>query len=249
MEGSFDRERASGNQVNTLKSEHLREGVRPIVACIYRRDEDLAPEDLEEIEHIKETGQDVDYYGTKKYWSKEGMMNSGRQTYAISAVNERDKYSEMYFNCTGVVAVGIDKETRQEISILSHQDPEQFLEKYKEQYEEHLTDVLRTFLTRAEPGTVDIAIFGGNTRTVRASEYVDSIKTVSDICAKSVGFEPVVLTGPNMVGGGSTNIYFNTQKRRLHLVRPEQVKSSLNESHAPKDIDRNIQRWRRTTSA
>ena len=66
------------------------------------------------------------------------------------------------------------------------------------------------------------------------------------IFVMKVLFVPVVLTGPSGPTEASqhaTVISFDTQNRRLFLVRPEQMHSEFNNSFLPSDVKRQNDEW------
>ena len=51
------------------------------------------------------------------------------------------------------------------------------------------------------------------------------------------------MTGPNMrINDGSTNVYLDTQNRRLYIARPLQ-ESIANESYTPDELDKKNKDW------
>lgn len=60
---------------------------------------------------------------------------------------------------------------------------------------------------------------------------------------REFGFEPVILTGPSVNLEYATNVYLDTQNRRLYLIRPEQPEHSTNNSYLPRDFKKNQKNW------
>ena len=89
-------------------------------------------------------------------------------------------------------------------------------------------------------GSVDVVIFGGN-----PALYEESIKSLADICKSNFDFEPVILTGPNRIGGydGFTSVFLDTQNRRLYLTRPEQPDYKTNGSYLPSRYGVEKEKW------
>lgn len=158
--------------VDTKKSEHLNDGVQPIIVSIM--DKESARLSSDELEKIIAEGEYVDYYGDPHTLRENNMLNAGYQTYTVSDINEKDKYSKGYFNCTGIVAIGISKETNREISLLSHQDPWEFLGTSEADFDEDISMVLKKIKHSCVDGTIDIVAFGGH--NTRPKEHKDSIK-------------------------------------------------------------------------
>ncbi len=101
---------------NTLKSEHLKEGVKPIMACIF---DDENPSERRAFEALdQERALSVDYFFRDETMHEKELTNAGEKTYVISPNNEQDKFSYGYKNCTGVVVVGRSKENGKEISFM-----------------------------------------------------------------------------------------------------------------------------------
>lgn len=223
---------------NSLRSEHL-EDVRPIIACLCDT-KNLDPETSKVLDHIATTGQKIDYYGDTVDLDVRNIRNAGARTYVISETNTKDKYSEEYANCTGVAFVGTDKDTGEQISFLSHQDPEIFLDLYKKRFKKDLASAIQTHRERSSPGTIDAVIFGGNRSFGDLTEYAASIKNLSSICRKELGFDPTVLTGPNIAESGRTSAFLDTQNRRLYVVRPTQRENQTNESYLAEDVKKKI---------
>lgn len=244
LEGFFQKE----PEKNSLQSEHL-ENIRPIIACLCD-EKNLDPETSKVLNHITATGQKIDFYGDVVVLDERNIRNAGMGTYVISETNKTDKYSEEYANCTGIALVGTDKDTGEQISFLSHQNPPIFLDVYKRRFKKDLISAIRTHKERSLPGTVDAVIFGGN-RSFFArdlSEYSKSIKMLSDICKGELSFEPTVLTGPNIeTETGKTAAFLDTQNRRLYIVRPAQQSNKTNESYLAKDVKKNVNsgRWQK----
>ena len=109
-------------EVDIVRSEHLKEGVSPIVACVENTDsEESVIEKLSDKQRQKAFY--VNYYEPAFFAENKDIITNDDGIYFISPVNERDKYSFDYRNCTGVIAVGISKRNRKNISFLTHQHP------------------------------------------------------------------------------------------------------------------------------
>ncbi|MCX6717290.1 MAG: hypothetical protein NTU76_01265 [Candidatus Taylorbacteria bacterium] len=68
-------------------------------------------------------------YGEDK---EKGIKSAGPETYVISPITEQNLFSDKYMNCTGTVGIGRDKISGKEISFISHQDPDYFINKGQE---------------------------------------------------------------------------------------------------------------------
>ena len=218
------------NQQEIPQTRILREGVRPIMACVgskkdfgTQNDEIEAKFDSPDVKHI-------DYSDEVENHIKNGFRHGGFETYVMSKIDSQNKISSEFYDCTGIVAVGVDKESGENISFMSHQDPKEFLYGYKEKFLKDLIAHLRELINRSEAQTLDITIFGGNFLTPGRylniqnesyiKNYLESISTMSNIIRFEVGFEPVIISGPKIIAGYDT-AYFDNKERRLYLVRPK----------------------------
>lgn len=230
--------------------EYLKEGVRPIMADLL--DKNNIGNFETEIEKIKKEGEYINFHGEPEVLAENKITHAGRRTYVISDVNERDKYSDGYWNCTGIAVIGIDKKTQKEVSFLSHQAPTVISKINKNSFENDLSKSIELMLQRCEDGTVDVVMFGGryvvsNPEFFKKTmaEYIVATKTVKNICFKKLGFEPLVIAGPDMRGYPSTSVYLDTQERRLYLLRPPQKDNLTNSSFKPSDVKEESRKWPR----
>jgi len=139
MEQNFIEQRAaqsediSKNEINTLHSEHLTNGEKPIIASV----EGYANMSVKEIADgsnrfrifTERDENNIDYveYGGNTIFQKEhGFLTDEIGEYSISPVDNKGKVSTGYIMCTGVIGVGKDKERNENISFLSHQCPQFF---------------------------------------------------------------------------------------------------------------------------
>lgn len=238
---------------NPLKSEHLKEGVKPIMAGIGTPDQFKSHPGAEEemfrdINSNKSRILNVDYYGNPKDLAEQKFKNAGESSYAISPIDNSNKFSKGFANCTGLVVAGQDKETGENISFLSHQDPSHFLEE-RDNKKGHFLDDLRQRLNelkeRSVDGTIDAIIVGGNyfkNEEGYKKQYLGSIKLLSEEALKILGFEPVVMTGPKRVGYGRDNVYYDNEQRRLYIMRPE-VGNATTESYVRSKIEEQEKKW------
>lgn len=236
---------------NPLKSEHLKEGMNPIIACVGTYD------DFNVDETPKNT-HDVDFYGGEKYWGDKNFKNFGQGSHVISTVDNANKLSRSYKNCTGVIVAGQDKETGENISFLSHQFPFDLLptDEYRTRFVNDLQQQLEEIKQKCIPGTIDAIVVGGNypqedvpDKKVKAEEYQrsykETIELLSDEVSKTLGFEPVVIIGPKMAEGSDSVLYDN-KNRRLYLARAEVGKFSA-EAFNPKDFEIQAKKWSEMT--
>jgi hypothetical protein len=246
------------NSKEALRSEHLNNGVSPIMFCVgstkqfgdiiaLKKDSfDNNPEDLDDKNHLNY--HDIDYDGDPWDLNMSKFKNAGEQTYVISIVDNLDKYSKRFVNCTGIVATGLDKKINQNISLLSHQDPEYFLSsnsreqaRFVRDLEERLSELKR----RSEKGTIDAGIIGG--KYIKyipefQKQYLESIKFLSKIIKNILGFEPVILTGSKK-GAGDDTVFYQNNQRRLYILRPD-IGDGSTETYSPSDIKKQKEKWR-----
>ncbi|MCL4400072.1 hypothetical protein M1506_02220 [Patescibacteria group bacterium] len=250
---SEEEKRREGIEWQEGSKSHLKKGVRPIMACVEAR-EQLEKSHGAELEEFLRSIDDlsnskiVNYYGSPRELQEQNFGNGGVDSYVISTVDGTDKLSTSFRNCTGVAASGVDKETGENISFLSHEDPRYFLSE-KENSNRFAYDLegrLRELKERSAEGTIDAVIIGGNYYKPLGlfnyvKDYKDSIKFLSKEIAKVLGFEPMVMTGPK-VTHGIDNVFLNNKERRLYLVRPE-VGNETTENYMPSDLEEQRKKW------
>ncbi len=209
-------------------NEHLKPGVKPIIACVGTQ-EDFVNNLEATLDTRRQTNEILGAvqrvaYGNKDL-AKEGFLVNETPNYVISPINARDKTSREYVDCTGMVVAGLDKETGENISFLTHQDPKKFLNEDKDKFTNDLKKRFAEIRDRCQPGTIDAVIFGGAYFDHPAfknlkENYVNSIKVLSKVIEGDLGFEPVVINGPK-IGAGWDNCIYDNGNRRLYMVRPE----------------------------
>jgi hypothetical protein len=253
-------EKVPRESVDPLKSEHLKEGTSPIMVCVGTPEQfDENPGDEEKFflrEKSSHSIHNVDYFGDPSNLVEQGFKNAGRRSYVISPVDTLDKFSRTFKNCTGMIVTGQDKETGENISFMSHQYPGHFLldDEAGGKFGSDLRERLRELKEKSVDGTIDAVIVGGNYlkkayfKRIGESDdakfrhnYIDSIKLLSTEVQIVFGFEPVVITGPKMVGGAD-DIFYDNKHRRLYAMRPEVGKKST-KSFMPKDIETEAKKW------
>jgi hypothetical protein len=211
---------------NTLKSEHLNEGVKPVIGGIYDRIE-MTDKDRDFFKDFKNNAEFIDFKIKPEQAIKNKLYNKGMKTYVISQINKENKYSKEYFDCTAVYATGIDIDTGENISFLSHQNPEQFLKNnnISVSLKEDLNKSLNELIRRSKPGSIDAVVLGGNKDNQNSNsisdadmnkmnpqqimDYMDqqntnpfdkyrkSINYLSKIIFEKLNFYPTVISGPN----------------------------------------------------
>jgi hypothetical protein len=175
---------------------------------------------------------------------KEGLITGGDNQYVMSGVNSKDKFSSGFYGCVGLVVVGIDKDSGENISIGLHTplyDPDV---DYKDRGLNSLALNLRAQLNSLKEqcleGSIDSVMLGG----LIDETYGDSDKEIYTKTSDFIGYqvEQVIGARPTIAGGpkrlsiekktskefqnssqGDT-FYFDNARRRLYLVRPEYLK-------------------------
>jgi hypothetical protein len=226
------------------KFNHLEKGFKPIRVCIddienissfFNKNEEKF-KDENKLDNVDFNAEDISFY------SENNMLNGGIGTYVISDINSKNKASRGFFDCTGLVLVGEDKNTNKNISILTHQDPKKILNsELTDSFKHHLLENIQKLLEKSKKGSIDAIIIGGNS-LFNYQNFIKSIKFINEICHSKLNFEPTVITGPKEYGSNKnyTNIYFDNENRNLHLFMPEQKENLSYHDFQPKDIDEQI---------
>jgi len=237
-----------------LEQKHLHAGVDPIRAGMVDISLPIDGETLSAIHKIRESGDNVDYFEEDDTaLSERGLLSSvfekGKSGYAISSVNEHNKFSEGYRYCTGLVVVGKKKDGTGNISFISHQDPAQVIApQYQEGFKKAVTRSIEKIVEECEPGTIDAMIVGGSAKknahifSAGVERYKDVITALSGVVSQVLGFEPVVVTGPN-AEAGDTAIYFENDTRHLFFERRAQENNNLEHPYSPSEIDKQSEGW------
>ncbi|MEI7689063.1 MAG: hypothetical protein WCI91_02650 [Candidatus Nomurabacteria bacterium] len=211
---------------NTLKNEHLDPKFKPIIGGIYDRN-NLDKETLDFLNDFKKNAINLDFKLNKEKFLSDKTGKQKEGTYLISQIDSNNKISEGYFDCLGVCFSGIDKNTKENISFISHQNPEALLENIniRQRFKDDLNKTMNNFIDRCVQGTIDIVIVGGNKdinyidpiqnvdiekmNSKQIQEYMDkqyegpfekyrkSAFFVSNIIFNKVNYYPVIISGPN----------------------------------------------------
>lgn len=237
------------NEQNPPGYEHLKDGVKPIMTCaghfsqfVDDPGETVALSTL--LENVRKTEQDPNifnlrFYGEEDYFKKNQILNGGRRSYVISPIDSRNKICKDYTDCPGIAVAGRRKDTREEVSFLSHQNPGYFL-RTKEEKERFLADLksrLREMKEICEPGTIDAVLFAGrdndknpaskfrhNTDTkepfrTEHDEYIESIELLQNLIKDELGFMPAIPIEPKKTY--EEEVFYNTLHRRLYIIHPK----------------------------
>ncbi|MEI7765065.1 MAG: hypothetical protein WCI93_00600 [bacterium] len=220
---------------------HLEGNFQPIKVCIHNKGNFENSPFVGNYEY-KNYFEDVDYSASPRYYKLNKMLNGGWETYVISDANSNNKFTQGLFDCTGFIVVAEDKNTNQNISILSHQDPKKFLEpKLIDSFKLDLAESLKKISMRAKKGSVDAIIYGGNRFGGNSNNFEKSIKLVSEIIYNELGFKPTVTTAPKE-DVGSSDIYFDNKNRRAYLFVPEQKKDITLEEFHPDNVIEQVEK-------
>lgn len=196
--------------------------------------------------------QNVDFGAYPDVLDKNGFKNDGKHSYVISPVDNKDKFSKGFVNCTGLLVAGKDKNTGEDVSLLSHENPGHFLngEKSEEIFSGDIRNRLNELKERCIDGTIDAIIVGGNYFKGNEGEnfwekyqddYFRSVGALSKEVLNVFNFEPIVITGPKR-GTGIENVFYDNKNRRLYIMRPE-VGNGSTESFVPSDIGEQEKKW------
>ncbi|HEY4523363.1 MAG TPA: hypothetical protein VJK04_00625 [Candidatus Paceibacterota bacterium] len=243
---------------NPIKSEHLKEGVGAITACVGTPDQFRDPKDPTrrssiEIMQNELEAHNIDFYGEPKGLAKNNVKNAGGGSYVISLIDNKDKFSNGFKNCTGLVVTGIEKQTGRNISFLSHQYPLYFLgnDDNRVRFTRDLEERLEELKGKCADKTIDAVIIGGNASiwSLRyQKEYSESIKLLSEEVRKTLGFEPVAITGPKTDEGTdedmmfTDDVFYDNARRRLYIMRPV-VGNATTKSYLPSDLENQRKKW------
>lgn len=233
------------SQSQENKIEHL-EGVKPIVASL---------ETVEVLEGARFRDVDtemISLYEKPDSAHEKGYIKNGNEGYIISGITDSEKMSFNYAECTGVAVVGIDIDTGENISFLTHQNPSYFLKKHRSEFIQDMRSRLLEVKERCKDGTIDATIFGGRyayAREYRGSkdekifikEYVNSVKLLGRLIDTNLGFSPTVIVTPKF-NSSFDAVVFDTENRRLYLTR-DKGESGFMQSFKAKDVDNEQKKW------
>jgi hypothetical protein len=175
----------------------------------------------------------LDYWGHPKILRRKKFLTGGAKSYVMSPVDGKNKISMEHVTCTGIIVTGIDKDTGENISFASHQDPEWVLCELKDKFTDDLRKNLAEIKSRCLPNTIDAVVIGGTHRkyqpgyekTVAGHQaiidyqknYLDAIKLLEEETKEILGFKPTLVNGPKT--HGSDDYLYETKERRLYFIR------------------------------
>jgi len=226
------------------KSEKETPELKPIMTCVGTL-EDFGGKLKGKLKALKTgtsfSAENVDFWESKEKIEKRGQKNAGNNTYVISSISSKDKFSRNFYNCTGLVVVGIDEKDGKDISFISHQEPGVILNMggVGQLFKQDLSDRLIEMRNRCVPGSVDIAIVGGNfidDNEYRGKDiYGGIVELLTEEVLEVFEFSPHVAVGPKIIVGRD-DVYFNTKERRLYVIRPQGISSEENQPFVPEDL-------------
>lgn len=245
-----------------LENKHLKDGIKPIMVCVGFPDQRLHQSDKIDY-NFRFSGEisnvdNVDYEGSILELEKKGMKNAGVQTYVISKINEKDKFSRKFYDCTGVIVVGKDIKTMKDISFMSHQDPKKCFskennklnKKIEEEFEKDIEEQLEKIKNKSTEKTIDALIIGGNylnegkdgDEDFYKKNYEKQIKFLKEKIFEKFGFYPEVAPGPKLTSG-SDAIFFDNKNRRVYLSRNTPLNNPFLLGYNSRDFDKKKKNW------
>lgn len=167
-------------RINPIHSEHLKDGINPIFACVgnpkqFEENPSLATMlfsgdrlkyRAEINKRIADLGvTNVDWFGDPSFQKKHGMKNEGSASFVISKLDGTDKFSSEFYSCLGLLATGKDKATGKDLSFLAHVSVYHLFGDAKDAFTifgSAIRGSLNELRDKSADGTVDIVIFGGD---------------------------------------------------------------------------------------
>ncbi|MCA9363139.1 hypothetical protein KC851_02375 [Candidatus Kaiserbacteria bacterium] len=249
MEGAVENyEKFEDLHVSPLHGKHLSEEVRPLIASVVNMD-DIDSFTSQKMREIIAEGVDVEFARYNSNHEKNNLVfldNGKEHLVIISGIDDNSKFSKRFYNCTGVIGVGIDSLTGENVSFLSHQDPNYFLksETDGDKFMHKISDKFTELKQRSVPQSVDIVIFGGRSvldQPEDNADYHQVIDLLADEVVQTFGFQPVVFQ-PKSDKRGATAVYLDTQARRMYLLQREDEHRSGSAFNA-QDLSDKEQEW------
>ncbi|KKQ88182.1 MAG: hypothetical protein UT09_C0002G0020 [Parcubacteria group bacterium GW2011_GWF2_38_8] len=249
------------------KHEHLRSDIKPIIACMGSRighsvseyGKYINPQEVVQafdiyrtkpLENVEEIDYAVDPEILKKEGFKSGGWGGGMGTYVISPVDSKDKFSKDYYDCTVLIATGLNKKTGENISFVSHQKLSSILGKEKKIFVNDLEESLDEIKNKSIEKTIDVGILGGNyaENDYYKENYIKSIELLKQRVFKKLGFYPEVIIGPKTIRGSETIFYKNESKKVfVSISSPDDItSSSFTPGFNSKDLRKKKEGWNST---
>lgn len=124
------------------------------------------------------------------------------------------------------------------------------------QYDEAFRKQLQEFSKVVDKESVDVIVFGGETYGRKGlfedsswKEYESAVTHQSQLIKEELGSEPTIIAGPQDgptfrgYGETGTDVYLDTQNRRLYIVRSMQENAKRNENYRPGDLKKQKKIW------
>ena len=221
--------------INSLNWEHLTDKKDLIRAGIYTVQDFLWGTVKYDINTGLSDKQTINIFWDKVSHDVLNILSRWDRTYCISDCNSLPKYSYWYMDCTWVAIVGTDSESWEQISILTHEDPEYFFKTPENQksFEDDLCKRMSLIKERSKKWTIDAVVFWWYFRYDELSfayvKYLRSLKLLNDLITEELDFPPVMIAWPNLDwSNDALDVFLDTQNRRLHLIRPFQKHNEAN---------------------
>jgi len=218
--------------------------MREMVSAAYK--EPRAPEErpksviIPGVDNLDYSADDIDK-------DRAGLQHAGLSEYVLSSVNSNDKFSADFYTCIGIVAVGTDRETGENISFALHtpayQPGDETDDLILNKLAPELEAKLLTLKERCIEGSIDAVMVGGKINFAQSGDLDKNIyeKTKDFLTSKvesALGIYPVSIAGPKEITDKNINsylylkegsvrgdeFYFDNMKRRLFLLRPDYTK-------------------------
>lgn len=173
----------------------------------------------------------INYSATDEEKRKYQMNSSGPSEYVVSSVNTLDKYSGGFLNCFGMIVVGQDNDSGENISFGLHTPLYDVSGGNKQdipilhQMKVDLNTRLKEMKEKCVPGSIDAVILGGfDDRSIRERNN-KLLGFLGNAVDTALNFHPVFIAGEKDKNSeqvfGSDAIFFESKDRRLFLIRPE----------------------------
>lgn len=170
-------------------------------------------------------------------------LTAWENTYTISSINDLNKYSSDYYDCTWIICTWISRLTGERISFLSHQDPIQILDFYKKEFVFAFTKRLKEMVQLAYFDSIDIWIFAWTIQNcdIYESNYLEMVKLISQIVKKILAKNVEIIIWPNYpdeksLKSEASSFYFDNDKNVIFAYKPTQNNSLANISFPSNEI-------------
>ncbi len=235
---------------------------KPIIAGIIDR-ESLSKEDLQELEELKKNGEDlpeVDFNFEHTFTStdinEKFKSSAGYLMCTGFAAVGKSKDSEKQISLLTHNFFPTIRESRRQVKNLSVKGNKGEKIAYKDiidEYDKTFRKQLKQFLELVDKSTIDVAMFGGEAygrkhviKSPRWKRYQEAISYESEVIQSELGVSPTVIVGPQENTGypmKGTDVYFDTQNRRLYIVRQKQANQERNRDYQPERLTEQEKKW------